>query len=119
MENLNIINLKEQFLEMYVKEATPEQLQYINMLLELADYEKINEIIEEYIHNMTNNKDLKDYDGGSGNSSKRFELYHILVLIREYKKEQDIVKKEFLRELIQMAVNRFLRPEEVKTGKSR
>ena len=48
METLNKINLKEQFLKMYVKEATTEELQYINILLEQGDYKQIDRIVEEY-----------------------------------------------------------------------
>ena len=131
MEVLNKINLKEQFFKMYVKEATPEQLQHINMLLEQGNYKEINAIIEEYTNNIINNKDIKDL--GSGNpsgsgmparpevkeefstedmDSETFELYCILMLINEYEKEQDEEKKRLLHNKIQMAISRYRNPEE-------
>ena len=138
MENFNKINLKEEFLKMYVKEATPEQLEQINMLLEQGNYKQIDTIIEEYTHNIINNKDLKDL--GSGNPSsggnptrpeykeefstedmdlRTFELYCILMLINEYEKEQNQDKKKLLEIQIQSAIEKYRNPEEVKTGKSR
>ena len=55
MDDFNKINLKEEFLKMYVKEATPKQLEQINMLLEQGNYQQINAIIDEYTNrqNMT------------------------------------------------------------------
>ena len=140
METLNKINLKEKFLKMYVKEATAEQLEYINSLLEQKDYATIDRIVEEYTQSIINNKDLKTFgeNGGSpfggwmpvksGNEDKTstedmdpqaFELYCILMLINEYEKEQNQDKKKLLESQIQAAIERYRTPEEVKTGKSR
>ena len=140
METLNKINLKEQFLKMYVKEATTEQLEQINSLLEQGDYKQIDRIIEEYTQNIINNKDLKSFgeNGGSpfgggmpvrpGNEDKTgtedmdpqaFELYCILMLINKYEKEQNHDKKKLLETHIQAAIERYRTPEEVKTVKSR
>ncbi len=140
METLNKINLKEQFLKMYVKEATAEQLEQINSLLEQKDYTQIDRIVEEYTQSIINNKDLKTFgkNGGSpfcggmpvrpGNEDKTstedmepqaFELYCILMLINEYEKEQNQDKKKFLEVQIQAAIERYRTPEEVKTVKSR
>lgn len=138
MDNSNKINLKEHFLKMYVKEATPEQLKQINMLLEQKNYQQINAIIDEYTNNIINNKDLKDFGSGSpsgGGISARpevkdefstedmdpqtFELYCILMLIDEYEKEQDKSKKELLHSEIQMAINRYRNPEELTPGRAK
>lgn len=138
MENLNKVNSKEQFLKMYIKEATPEQLQNINNLLEQGDYKQIDAIIEEYEHNIINNKDLKNFDSGNPSSGgypmtpkikekfstedmdpQAFELYCILMLINEYEKEQNQDKKKLLETQIQSAIEKYRNPEEVKTGKSR
>ena len=138
MENFNKINLKEDFLKMYVKEATPEQLEQINMLLEQENYKQIDTIIEEYTHNIINNKDLKDFDSGNPSNgsnptrpehkeefstedmdSQTFELYCILMLIDEYEKEQNQDKKKLLETQIQSAIEKYRNSEEVKTGKSR
>ena len=140
METLNKINLKEQFLKMYVKEATTEQLEQINSLLEQGDYKQIDRIIEEYTQNIINNKDLKTFgeNGGSpfgGGMSVRpenedktstddmdpqaFELYCILMLINEYEREQNQDKKKSLESQIQAAIEKYRNPEEVKPGKSR
>ena len=138
MDTFNKINLKEQFLKMYVKEATSEQLEQINMLLEQGNYKQIDTIIKEYTHNIINNKDLKDL--GSENPSgggmparpeykeefstedmdpQTFELYCILMLIDEYEKEQDKTKKELLHSEIQMAINRHRNPEELTPGRAK
>ena len=140
METLNKINLKEEFLKMYVKEATAEQLEQINSLLEQGDYKQIDRIVEDYAQSIINNKDLKtfgEYGGspfGGGmpvrpeNEDKTstedmdpqsFELYCILMLINEYEKEQDQSKKKLLEAQIQAAIERYRNTEEVKTGKSR
>lgn len=140
MENLNSMNLKEQFLKMYVKESSQEQLQYINSLLDKEDYKQIDEIVEEYANNIINNKDLKEFvkTGGTGtpigsspiNPNKEefstedmdpqaFELYCILMLIDEYEKEQDEEKKEMLKNQIQMAIERYRTLEELPPSKSR
>lgn len=138
MENLNKIDSKEQFLEMYIKEATPEQLQNINNLLEQGDYKQIDAIIEEYEHNIINNKDLKNFDSGNPSSGdypmtpkikekfstedmdpQAFELYCILMLINEYEKEQNQDKKKLLETQIQSAIEKYRNPEEGKTEKSR
>ena len=140
METLNKINLKEEFLKMYVKEATAEQLEQINSLLEQGDYKQIDRIVEEYTQGIINNKDLKSFgeNGGSPfgggmpvrpeNEDKTstedmdpqtFELYCILMLINEYEKEQNQDKKKLLEAQIQAAIERYRTPEEVKTGKSR
>lgn len=138
MKTLNNVNLKEQFLKMYVKGATPEQLQHINMLLEQGDYKQVDAIIEKYAHNIINNKDLKDF--GSANPSgggmparpevkeefstedmdpETFELYCILILIDKYEKEQDKAKKELLHNEIQMAISRYRNPEEKAAGRGK
>lgn len=138
MENFNKINLKKEFLKMYVKEATPEQLEQINMLLEQGNYQQINAIIDEYTNNIINNKDLKNF--GSGNPSgggvperpgykeefntedmepQTFELYCILMLIDEYEKEQDKTKKELLHSEIQMAISRYRNHEELTPGRAK
>ena len=138
METLNKINLKEEFLKMYVKEATVEQLEQINSLLEQGDYKQIDRIIEEYTQSIINNKDLKTFgeNGGSpfgGGMSVRpqnedktstedmdpqaFELYCILMLINEYEKEQNRDKKKLLEVQIQTAIERYRNPEEVKARK--
>lgn len=140
MEEINRINLKEQFLKMYVKEATQEQLQYINSLIDSGDYKQINEIVKEYTNNIINNKDLKEFgeNGESGspfgsapiNPNKEelstedmdpqsFELYCILMLISEYEKEQDEEKKKMLKSQIQMALEKYRTPEELTPTKSR
>ena len=140
MEKLNSMNLKEQFLEKYVKEATQEQLQCINSLLDRGDYKQIDEIVKEYANNIINNKDLKEFgeNGGSGNpvgsapinlnneekstedmDPQSFELYCILMLIDEYEKEQNEEKKKILRNQIQMASERYRTPEELSPFKSR
>ncbi len=128
MEEINKINLKEQFLKMYVEEATSEQLQYINSLLDSGEYEEIDRIINEYTNNIVNNKDLKEFggNGGSGNlaggnpinhtnektnteemNPQSFELYSILMLIDEYLNEKDEVKRQLLQNEIQMALERY------------
>ena len=138
MENFNKINLKEEFLKMYVKEATPEQLEQINMLLEQGNYKQIDTIIDEYTNNIINNKDLKDLGSGNPSSggmparpeykeefstedmdSQTFELYCILMLIDEYEKEQDKAKKELLYSEIQMAISRYRNPEELSPGRAK
>ncbi len=140
MEKLNSMNLKEQFLKKYVKEATQEQLQCINSLLDRGDYKQIDEIVKEYANNIINNKDLKEFgeNGGSGNpvgsapinlnngekstedmDPQSFELYCILMLIDEYEKEQNEEKKKILRNQIQMASERYRTPEELSPSKSR
>ena len=138
MDTFNKINLKEQFLKMYVKEATPEQLKQINMLLEQRNYQQINAIIDEYTNNIINNKDLKDLGSGNPSSggmparpeykeefstedmdSQTFELYCILMLIDEYEKEQDKAKKELLYSEIQMAISRYRNPEELSPGRAK
>ena len=140
METLNKINLKEQFLKMYVKDATIEQLEHINSLLEQKDYATIDRIVEEYTQNIINNIDLKTFGENGGNpfgggipvrpenedktstedmDPQSFELYCILMLINEYEKEQDQSKKKLLEAQIQAAIERYRTPEEVKTGKSR
>ena len=138
METFNKINLKEQFLKMYVKEATPERLEQINMLLEQGNYKQIDTIIEEYTRNIINNKDLKDFGSGNPSSggnpirpeykeefstedmeSQTFELYCILMLIDEYEKEQDKDKKELLHNEIQMAISRYRNPEELTPGRAK
>ncbi len=136
---INKINLKEQFLKMYVKEATAEQLEQINSLLEQGDYKQIDRIVEEYTQSIINNRDLKAFgeNGGNpfggtptipGNEDKTstedmepqaFELYCILMLINKYEKEQVQSKKKLLEAQIQAAIERYRNPEEVKTGKSR
>lgn len=128
MEEINKINLKEQFLKMYVEEATSEQLQYINSLLDSGEYEEIDRIIKEYINSIVNNKDLKKFggNGGFGNPAggnpinhanektsteemdpQSFELYSILMLIDEYLDEKDEVKKQLLQNEIQIALERY------------
>lgn len=142
MENLNNINLKEQFLKMYVKEATYEELQHINMLLEQENYKQVDTIIEEYTYNIINNKDLKNFDSGNPISCGRtiepevkdereekfstedmdpqaFELYCILMLINEYEKEQDKAKKELLHNEIQIAIKRYRNPEKEVPGRTK
>lgn len=132
MEEINKINLKEQFLKMYVEEATSEQLQYINSLLDSGEYEEIDKIINEYTNSIINNKDLKEFggNGGSGNPAggnpinhtnektntekmdpQSFELYSILMLIDEYLNEKDEVKKQLLQNEIQMALERYRTPK--------
>lgn len=138
MENLNNYNLKEQALKMYVEKATPDQLQHINLLLEQGIYNQVNAIIEDYIDNIMNNKNLKDFSGGNpsdGGRSKRpevreekisteemnseaFELYCILLLIDEYEREQDKEKKEALHNAIQKALNRYRNTEEFTSSRS-
>lgn len=133
MEEINKINLKEQFLKMYVKEATQEQLQYINSLLDSGDNKEIDRIIEEYTNNIVNNKDLKEFgeNGGSGSPAggnpinpasekvsteemdpQSFEFYSILMLIEEYLNEKDETKKQLLKNEIQMALERYRTPKE-------
>ena len=128
MKTLQKINLKKEFLKMFVKEAPPEQLEYINSLFEQNDYEQINQITDEYIERIINNTDLKTFgeDEGSpfsGGMPKEFscednfstedmdphafELYCILVLIDELLKEQDKWKKQLLINHIQIALNRY------------
>ncbi|MEE3343752.1 MAG: hypothetical protein VZS44_06660 [Bacilli bacterium] len=135
MGAINKINLKDQFLIMFVEKATTEQLQHINMLLKQGDYKQIDSIIEEYTYNIINNKDLKSEKPSSGGVSTRyefkeeystedmdpqtFELYCILKLIDEYEEEQDQEKKKMLETQIQNAIEKYRNPEKVKTGKSR
>lgn len=138
MEKFNKINLKEEFLKMYVKEATPEQLEQINMLLEQGNYKQIDTIIDEYTNNIINNKDLKDLDSGNPSGGgmparpeykeefstedmdpQTFELYCILMLIDEYEKEQDKAKKELLHSEIQMAISRYRIPKELTPGRAK
>ncbi len=132
MEEINKINLKEQFLKMYVEEATSEQLQYINSLLDSGEYEEIDRIINEYTNSIINNKDLKEFGGNGGSSNpaggnpinranektsteemdpQSFELYSILMLIDEYLNEKDEVKKQLLQNEIQMALERYRTPK--------
>ena len=140
MEEINKINLKEQFLKMYVKEATQEQLHCINSLLESGDYNQINKIIEDYTHNIVNNKNLKEFveNGGSDGTvgstptnpvnaeinnedmdPQAFELYCILMLIDKYLNEEDKVKKQLLQDEIQIALKEYRTPEELSPAKSR
>lgn len=135
MEPFNNINLKEQFLKMYVKEAPTEELQQINLLLEQGSYKQIDKIVEEYTRNIINNKDLKSFDSGNPSGggmsiiakvkeystedmdSEAFKLYCILMLIDEYEKEIDQNKKELLHNEIQIAINRYRSLKEIASGK--
>ena len=138
MEEINKINLKKQFLKMYVNEASLEQLQQINELLDQENYKQIDAIIDEYVHNITNNKNLNDFDSGNLSGVGRpttselkeefstenmdpraFELYCILMLIDEYEKEQDKAKKDELHKQIQMAISKYNNPEELAPVRSK
>jgi len=136
----NILNLKEQWLKLYVEHVTKEQLKVINDLLEQNKYEEVDKIIEEYAYNIINNKDYKSSFGGNdgtGNTksigssssiaseqdeekmeSQSFELYCILKLIDQYINELDNEKKQLIHIQIQNALEHYRKPQEEKTHKT-
>lgn len=127
MKNLNKVNLKKLFLAAYINEATEEQLLYINKLLNEGKYEQVYAIIDEYIQNMVNKKDLKNSVSGNPSGEgeisssgiaeeefdvskmdpEAFELYCILMLIDELSKEQDETKKKSLLKQIERAIENY------------
>ena len=132
MEKVNKLNLKEDFLNMYIENLVVEKLLYFRWLVE-HDYLfhfYFDAFIEEYINSLIN-KNKNDWkilsvgsSGDEGNSivkeefrpedmdSQTFELYCILMLIKEYEKEQDKDKKIILHNEIEMAIGRYRYPIE-------
>lgn len=121
----NNLNLKEAYFKMYVREASQEQLQIINELLDKGQYEQISRIIKNYMNNTIYIKDIKKFDGNGGNAGstgnqsymsdenefdndlrnndmdpQSLELYWILVLIDKYLEEKDMNRKRMLEEQI-------------------
>lgn len=123
--NYNNVDLQEQFLKMYLKDASHEELVEINNLLEQNQFNLIFKRVDEYTKKIINKVDYKQVapDGESGNSggnkayeatekefstedmdSQTFELYCILVLIDKYLQEKDANKKRMLEEEINNAL---------------
>lgn len=121
----NNVDLHEQFLKMYLKDANPEELVEINGFLEQQQYDLIFKKVDEYTKRIFNNVDYKQVapDDGSGNGGgnnpyeskekefstedmdpQTFELYCILVLIDKCLKEKDENKKRMLEEEINNAL---------------
>ena len=107
MEEINKIDLKEQFLKMYVKEASQEQLQYINSLLDSGgNGGSGNPTGGNPINPASEKASTEEMDPQS------FEFYSILMLIEEYLNEEDETKKQLLQNEIQMALERYRTPKE-------
>ncbi len=121
----NNVDLQEQFLKMYLKDASHEELVEINNLLEQKQFDLIFKRVDEYTKKIINNVDYKQVapDGGSGSGGENkpyesterefstedmdpqtFELYCILVLIDKCLQEKDANKKRMLEEEINNAL---------------
>lgn len=63
----NNVDLQEQFLKMYLKDASHEELVEINNLLEQKQFDLIFKRVDEYTKKIINNVDYKQVapDGGS------------------------------------------------------
>ena len=136
MERLDEVNLKDQFLKIIGEEPTAEQLEYLKQaeyiysLLEQKDYTQIEKIIEEYTQSIVNNENLKSFvvsdlspfsfcgcalvkPENKGENitedieSQKRELFHILMLIFEYEREQNQYRKSFLEHQIKYAIESY------------
>lgn len=124
-KDYNNLDLQEQFLKVYLKDAKYEELVEINNLLEQKQYDLILKKVDEYAKRIINNVDYKQTTpaGASGNGDGNrpyytkekeistenmdpqvFELYCILVLINKCQKEKDEDKKRMLEEEIDNAL---------------
>lgn len=127
----NEVNLKAEFLKMYIEKASYNELKEINDLLEKKDYLSINLKIEEFIKKMTKIKNIKNDDDESNPNiitfpvnkketneemdEQTFELYCILKLIDEYLNEKDEEKKNNLKLQIEKALEYYRNYEPEKT----
>lgn len=120
--NVNNLNLEEQFLKLYLQNANDSELSEVNSWLEQRRFDLIFDKVEKYKHNLINIKDYKTLmstDGGNnGNYStekmdaQTFELYCILLLIDKYTLEKDENKKRLLNEEIDNALYYYRNFEE-------
>lgn len=112
--SVNNINLQEQFLKLYLQNASNHELSEVNSYLEQRRFDLIFDKVEKYKQNLINIQDYKDSKstsgGNSGNYSTKkmdaqtFELYCILILIDKYILEKDENKKRLLKEEIENAL---------------
>ena len=113
------INLKEQFLKMFIEEASIDDVLYINQLLDEGNYWEINRMISIYATEVINNMALQSMEGNPTGSiyssldeddeidSQKAELYPILLLVIRFRKENNSIKKEVIKRKIQSLVEKY------------